>query len=158
MTSAQDMSDGVSFQMSANGYGAIFRLWRAPLSSEHVDAEIEMYLDASRRDTLVRSSRAFISVKDLRRLASYLDEHIALLMSKPNESSPIFVPLEMGFQIQALSGEVDSSEDGVFSMRLMINVGKSETGENVYVGCEGSIDVEHVRLFIAGIEAALNEL
>ncbi|WP_437632440.1 hypothetical protein [Sorangium sp. So ce854] len=81
-----------------------------------------------------------------------------MLMHKPSESSPVFVPLEMGFQIQALSGEVDSSEDGVFSMRLMVSAGKSATGERVYMGCEGSIDVERVRLFTAGIEAALKEL
>jgi hypothetical protein len=52
-----------------------------------------------------------------------------------------------------------SPEGGEFSLRIMVNIrdSTSDTG-SVYVGCEGSVDVDAVRDFIVSVNAATERL
>ena len=96
---------------------------------------------------------------DLYRLATYFEEHIVQLLQNPDGASSTFVPMELGFQVQALAGEVHAENDGEFSVRFLVNVGKSkDEGEKVYVGGEAVVTLKNIRKFIASLHEALANL
>ena len=85
------------------------------------------------------SAPTFISLSDLRRLRHYFLSHIAQLQQNPDRESYPFVPLGLGFQVQALSGDVFSENEaalaGEFTIRFMVNVGRShDENAAAYVG------------------------
>lgn len=85
--------------------------------------------------------------------------HVAQFLQHPDRASYTFVPMELGFQVQALAGEVHAENDGVFSVRFLVNVGKSKNeGERVYVGGESVVTLKNIRKFIASLHAALADL
>lgn len=136
-------------------YEAEFRLGSAT-SADYANVEIRIRVGKS---SLAESPPSFVSFHDLRRLVRYLEAHLERLRTHSDAESYVFVPLELGFQVHALTGEVQSPEDGAFSLRLMVNLREpTADAENVYVGCEGSIDVRDVRAFIADVEAAIEAL
>jgi len=143
--------------LAANRYRAVFCLERAPRSTDHADVTIALCLDDA-TEPMFTSPPSFVAADDLRRLLRYLDDHLALLVTRPNGEGIVFCPLELGFQLQALGGEVDG-DGGEFTLRLMVNARRPGTGEeSVYLGCEGSVDVAAVRAFAAELVAALAAL
>lgn len=142
--------------LDTGGYQLVFEFTRPDPAREYVDATIELSFPAELGVASVRSVPTFITVRDLRRLGSYLEAHIAELQEDSRKEAEAFVPLELGFQAQALSGEVDPAGEGEFTLRFMVNVGdQSENGGRVYVGAEGIVEVTRVRDFIAALEAVL---
>lgn len=145
--------------LNAYGYRVVFHIARAARSAQQADVSVEVYLgDAS--TSIMRSTTTSMATIEFKRLGSYFDEHISLLAREPGHVSEVFVPLELGLQIQALSGEVDSDADGLFGLRVMVNA-TDERGDfqfRCYAGCEGTVEVRNVRAFVADVDAAIHGL
>jgi hypothetical protein len=138
----------------AYGYTVSFDFMKVDAAREYVDTIIEFSLDQELDGILVKSMPTFIAVKDIAKLATYFSDHIQSLIQNPESESLIFVPMELGFQVQALSGDVQSVDEGGFTVRFMVNVGK-EPLENlsVYMGGEGVVSVENATKFISSLNA-----
>lgn len=67
--------------------------------------------------------------------------------------------MELGLQVQALSVNVYSETDGEFTLRFMVNIGRSnEEDANVYIGGESVVNLKNIRDFINSMHAVLTEL
>jgi hypothetical protein len=103
---------------------------------------------------VVHSPPTFIAFADLERLAAYLEDHVKGLQNDPTRDSGPFVPLGLGFQVQALSGEVSSPSDGELTLRVLVQVGENpRDGGRVYAGAEACVDVAYVTAFAASLRA-----
>jgi hypothetical protein len=142
--------------LAADGFRAVFDCGKTDASGDYFDVVIEWSLAPEFGGVNVKSVPTFISRKELRKLASYLGEHIGALRSDPAWEAVSFVPQELGFQLQALPGEVDQDDEGEFSVRFMVNVGSTAQNDSrVFVGGETTIDVRSVKAFIAAVDAVL---
>lgn len=145
--------------LETDGYRVSFDLKDVQASKEYVDMVVEFTLDQYLGGIVVQSVPTFIAPSDLRRLATYFEEHIAQLLQNPDSESYTFVPMELGFQAQALGGEVYTENDGEFNLRFLLNVGRSkDEGERVYVGGESVVTLKNIRRFIASLHEALTDL
>ena len=64
----------------------------------------------------------------------------------------------LGFQVQALSGEVRSPTEGEFSIRFMVNAGQSsELASRTYVGGESLVTLGNIKSFASTLQAVLAE-
>ena len=136
--------------LKADGFQIYFNLIKFQKDKKNMDVAIEFHLDPCISEVILKSTPTFIEINDIQRLVSYFEQHIISLQKNPDTESDIFVPLELGFQIQALAGEVRSKTDGEFSIRFMVNVGKgNENKTNVYVGGEALIGLKQVMDFIS---------
>src|SRR4029453_9240655 len=93
-------------------------------AKELADVVVELVPDRNLGDVTVQSVPTLMTVRDLSRLVAYFEEHIARLQQHPDSESDVFVPLELGFQVQALAGEVQTGDDGEFSVRFFVNGAK----------------------------------
>ena len=64
---------------------------------------------------------------------------------------------ELDFSLQTLAGEIEGGE-GEFSIRFMLNIGRSKEDTNVYVGAEGAISLEEVVKFQTSITKLLSKI
>jgi len=145
--------------LEADGYRVSFSLKDVQASKEYVDMIVEFTLDQHLGGISVKSVPTFMASSDLHRLATYFEEHIAQLPQHPDRESSTFTPMELGFQVQALAGEVHAENDGEFSVRFLVNVGKSkDEGERVYDGGEAVVTLKNIRRFIASLHAVLADL
>ncbi|MEZ4361611.1 MAG: hypothetical protein R3B48_15600 [Kofleriaceae bacterium] len=120
-------------------------------SADHFDLTISLHLHDRRR--FVVSTPSFIAIADLYRLRDYLKDHLRALQSSPDAQSFVFTPLELGFQLQALGGEVRAPNDGECTVRLMVQVASGEDHPRLYVGCESGVTAAAMRAFIAQLDA-----
>jgi hypothetical protein len=158
-TAQEDNTMGRKCFLETDGYRVSFDLQDIQTSKENVDMIVEFILDQHLGGIMVKSVPTFIASSDLYRLATYFEEHIAQLPQNPDRASYTFVPMELGFQVQALAGEVHAENDGEFSVRFLVNVGKSkDEGERVYVGGESVVTLKNIRRFIASLHEALADL
>ena len=141
------------------GYRVAFSLRAVQTSREYVDLLVEFTLDQHLGGIVLQSVPTCITARDLSRLAQYFEAHMAQLLRHPDSESSTFVPMELGFQVQALAGEVEAENAGEFSVRFLLNVGTSQdAGERVYVGGESVVPLKNVRKFTASLHAALADL
>ena len=145
--------------LEAEGFTFSFEVNRARSDAEYVDMIVLFKLDQKLGNVLVRSEPTSITTKDLLRLVSYFENHVAHLEQNSWSASDTFVNTELGFQIQALAGEILSPGQGGFSIICMVNIGKSyEEGSSVYVGGEAFAAIEQITAFTSNIRALLGEL
>lgn len=144
--------------LEAQAYRAVFEIEKSNHSPHYADVTIEIFI-GSRGARLARSSPTFVMAKDLLRLIEYLAAHIDALQAEPSHVSQVFVPLELGFQVQALGGEVESPLEGVFDLRMMLRIPvEGEDSSHVHVGCEGSVEVSKLRAFMRSLETSMEVL
>ncbi len=146
--------------METNGYRISFNLKSVEGTEvDFVDSIVEFQLDPRIGELLVRSVPAFIHFKDLQRLVTYFEQHIAALKEDPNSESYTFVTYNLGFQVQALSGSVLTESEGFFTIVFTVNVGQAYEGAcSTYVGGESVVTFENIRSFTSSLQAALAEL
>jgi hypothetical protein len=137
--------------LSGETYAADFELCPAR-SADHFDLTISLH-QHDRRGFVV-SKPSFIAIADLHRLRGYLEDHLRALQSNPDAQSFVFTPLELGFQLQALGGEIRAPDDGECTLRLMVQVASGEDRPRLYVGCESVVSAAALRSFIAQLDAA----
>jgi len=128
-------------------------------SKEHVGITVELVLDKHLGNVVIKSVPTCITLSDLWRLAVYFEEHIERLRQNFDSESYTFAPMELGFQLQALEGEIHQEHDGEFSLRFLLNVGEgSKQNHRVYIGGESVVTLKSIRIFIASLHEALAAL
>ena len=94
-----------------------------------------------------------LSQSDLVRLSCYFMDHAEGLANRSLCESPLFVSQELQFQIRALDGDVESMDDGYFTIEVMIKNGSRESSyKPTYFGYSSIIDVAHVKMFCSEID------
>jgi hypothetical protein len=144
--------------LETEGYRIAFHLHRLDAAREYFDGSVELSLQPDLGGLVIKSAPTFLGVADLRQLAAYFEEHIARLQGDPDAEASVFVPLELGFQVQALSGDVGPEAEGEFTLRFMVNVGQREGCSRTYVGAEAVTTVQSVRDFTASLDTVLAEM
>lgn len=106
----------------------------------------------------VKTSASRMKIETLQTLVSYLEDHIGNLKENHNKVADTYY--YHIFQIQALSGNVISEDEGSFNLRFMVNVGnQKEKGDpSTYIGAEAAVTFANIRSFTSSLQAALNEL
>lgn len=145
--------------LETEGYKILFELKSLENSKQDVDVIVEFQLNPHLGSLVVKSIPTFIAINDLERLVNYFEEHIAYLKVDSDSESSIFITYGLGFQVQALSGEVRSSNDGEFTIRFMVNVGQSDfEASRTYVGGESVVTLENIKSFTSSLQGILREL
>jgi hypothetical protein len=134
--------------LETEGYRVLFDFKTLSNQPNYLDLNLEFYLDFFGSQTIIKSSPSFIAISDLQRLINYFKEHIIHLRQDPETESYLFTPLELGFQIQALSGEIRDKDDGEFSLRFMINMNANSDNSSSYFGGESVIYLKNLKNFI----------
>jgi hypothetical protein len=144
------------YVLETEGYRICFVLQETQAAKESAEVVVELSLDRSLGDVAVQSVPTLMTVHDLSRLVAYFEAHIARLQQHLDSESDVFVPLELGLQVQALAGEVQAEDDGEFSMRFFVNVGESsQAGHRVYIGGESVVTLKNLQVFLASLHEAL---
>ena len=92
----------------------------------------------------------FLFQNDLDRLVSYLEDHMGRLLADSSAPDPFpYAPLELGFQLQALSGDVETPIDGSFGLAFAVRRPSDGKLSDDYYGFEGTVDVTSVNRFCA---------
>jgi hypothetical protein len=144
--------------LKTEGYQVSFEIEPMPHLKDEVDVKVGFLLDPCLGNVALTSSPMPLSLKDLQRLKTYLEQHIAHLQADPDSESYTFVPLDLQFQLQAFSGEIRSPDDGEFTLRFMINANKpNEERSSVYIGGEAIVTLENVSCFLSSIGCLLSE-
>lgn len=103
----------------------------------------------------IKSSVTKMTIMSLQTLIFHLEDHISDLKEDPrNTSDSLYYHI---FQIQALSGNVTSEDEGSFNLRFMINV-KDKANRSPYVGAQAEVSFASIRSFTSSLQAVLNEL
>ncbi|MBW4495552.1 MAG: hypothetical protein KME26_21200 [Oscillatoria princeps RMCB-10] len=145
--------------IETDGYQIWFDLKSVDSQKKYIDAVVEFRSDPRLCEVSVKSAPTFLAVSDLPELVMYLNRHIARLQTDPDSESDTLVTWELGFQVQASSGEVRSPTDGEFGIRFMVNLGRShEEASSLFVGGEAEVTLEQVKSFTSSLQAALAEL
>lgn len=145
--------------LETDGYQVSFDLKETPIYAEDVEMVVELVLDQYLGSIAAQSVPTLIAVRDLYRLVEYFEAHIAQLLRHPDHESSTFVPMELGFQVQALAGEVQAENAGEFSLRFLVNVGRSEAdGHRVYAGGEAVVTLTNLRRFVTSLQETLADL
>src|SRR5689334_21342182 len=103
----------------------------------------------------INSTEFYFTLDEITRFMNYLKGHMDALVINPSHESTAFVSNELAFQIQALSGETWDATNGEFNISVMVNVGRSANGFNVYAGAEGLVDFESVTNFLSSLTSEI---
>jgi hypothetical protein len=145
--------------LKTEGYEISFELKRFPDFNTSLDLTVVFSLEPEIGKVQVRSIPMPIYLRDLYELTTYLEQHIANLQKNPDSEAYTFVTMDLQFEMQAFAGEVRSANDGEFTLRFMVNVGKPEgKTSSVYVGGETEVTLENINSFIAAIRQVLTAM
>jgi len=140
--------------LHADGFHAVFEFRSFEGTNQYLDMLVTFQLDQEVGQVTFSSVPSKIHVDDLRGLEQYLLQHIQQLQTNLDAHSPTFVPLELGFQAEAFSGEVRAPNDGEFTVRLMLNVGvHAREGTRVYLGGEAIVTLSNIYRFITSLRS-----
>lgn len=145
--------------LETSGYQLVFYLASLDNSPNHIGLLTEFVLNASHDQSCKARSRAKpVYISQLQKLIPYLENHVAALVEKPGHESHTFVTYDLSFQIQALSGEVRSQNEGEFTIECLVNVGKPEGNPcSTYVGGEAVVTLKNLQEFTSDFQTVLNE-
>ncbi len=145
--------------LETDGFTFSFQVDHRRTDQEYVGMTVLFVLDPTLGNVSLQSEATSISTKDLKELARYFEQHIAHLQQDAWSDAEMFVNTELGFQLQALAGELLSATEGDFGIRCTVNVVKSDEGRSrVYVGGEANVTLKQVQTFTDSIEALLTQL
>lgn len=136
----------INVNLQANGFSLSFD-FASPAPTAEGWFEYSLSLES---EGLVIRKRGSLTRRDIIQLTSYLREHIG-----PNYPHQIdaaaynYVPMELDFEFRAYVGEIESWNDGVFTLSVMIaHCLKSGEGR-VYHGVMGTVETAEVIRFCA---------
>ena len=144
--------------LKAEGYQVAFEVRQTGPVEEDLDMRIVFILDPHLGNMRLEAEPIPVMVSDIPRLISYFEDHIAQLQKDPDSESFTFVLMDLQMQLQALSGEIRAADDGEFTMRFLVNVGKAEDGLRVYAGGESVIYLENVNAFLTAMRQLMSDL
>lgn len=145
--------------LETEGYQVTFNLESNSYSPEDIALEVEFRLNTQIKELSIKSIPSFIAINDLQRLGAYLEKHIAVLIQNPESESEVFLDYGLSFQLQAFSGDVESENEGSFSIQVMVNLGQyNELSSRTYVGGLSVATVESIQNFISSIHTVVAKL
>ncbi len=145
--------------MPSSRYRTVFELKSIDSNREMLDLVVEFQVDPRLREISVRSVSSYIDIKDLKRLVTYFEQHIASLKENSNSKSSVFIEYGLSFQIQASEGEIRSESEGEFSLQVMVNIGQPAKGyPRTYIGGESVVTLENIQSFTSSVNELLIEL
>jgi hypothetical protein len=119
-------------------------------SSTHAAMVVGFFANPGYNLPILKSRANYILVRDLEELALYIEEHIAAVSL--SYESHTFLPMCCSFQIQALTGEIDSNGQGDFYIRCSVNIVDSlDLTSSMYLGGESNITIDNARKFIQSL-------
>jgi len=104
-----------------------------------------------------KSDVTYIRYKDMERLIKYFQDFVAEAMKDSKASTYVFVPSELGFNLQPSGGEIVSSDDGCFSLTFMVNIGRDPGGTYTYVGGESLVDLVELQIFLDSLQEVIDQ-
>jgi hypothetical protein len=141
------MMPDVSLQ--ANGF-AIYFEFTSPSRTDEGWFEYNLSLAA---DDFTIHKRGSLARRDIVRLASYLRQHVGA--NRPHEIDDAefnYVPLELDFEIRGYAGEIESWENGAFTLSIMISRDLNDGNGRVYRGVMGTTGTAEVLQFCDKLE------
>ncbi len=96
--------------------------------------------------------RIRLFLADVTRLGTYLREHVLGLSNGEVTESPVFVPTELDFQVQALDGEVESLFDGYFTIAFSVRRQAMGMKGGGNFGFEGVVYLPDIYRFCAELD------
>jgi len=145
--------------LETDGFTFSFRVDHRHSNQDYVGMAVLFVLDSTLGDVSLRSEPTSISTKDLQDLVAYFDQHVARLQQDAWSDAEVFINTELGFQLQALAGELISATEGDFGIRCTVNVVRSDQGRSrVYVGGEANVTIKQIQAFTSSIKALLTQL
>jgi hypothetical protein len=146
--------------LQADGFEATWNF----LSYNQIDkvfkVSAEISLLGTRPQKLIEEVIHYLFVQDLERLIIYFEQFIMSGTDGLLQDTYPYVPLELGFQLQALSGETEFDEvtnevDGYYSLRVMLKT-QNASHQSVYVGAESTISIFETRKFVEALKVILS--
>jgi hypothetical protein len=145
--------------LTTEGYQVSFNLNPRPDLTQYLDLILEFSLTQPGAPLCLQSAPTLMAINDLQRLLDYFEFHLAQLKQQPDSESYPFVPLELGFQLQALAGEIQEDLDGEFNLRFMINISKTDEEQpNTYFGGEAPTTLKRLQDFTSSLKTVLTNL
>jgi hypothetical protein len=130
-----------AIKLELDGAHVEMRNLRREPSAESIVLHFTTTLHAGAGAT-VPARECLVSLADLRRMAAYVRSHVGANSPHSISDSNTFVTYDLGFQLQALSGELESWKDGYFTIRWMFYCGPSDRSHGaLYVGVEARVAV-----------------
>lgn len=130
---------------------------KIPYESDFFDFDIDCVMEKKFTGFYPNDFFCRLYKNDLRRLIQYFNKHFQGLKDGSISESPVYMPLEADIQIRCLDGDIDSSDDGYFSISILFNCGKiNEDASNTYFGFETVIDVLDCKKFCNDINSLIN--
>jgi hypothetical protein len=153
-----------SLMLSADGFRLTMDLVPSSVSPGYrwLDATLA-FKGAAQASSSALACHGSFTVEDLIRLADVIETHVQQLRTQspwvptgaPAIESITWVTYDLSVQIQCLAGEVEVEDGtlvGEFSMRVMLNLGKTVPSEHtLYGGFQGTIDVQQAMAFCAAV-------
>lgn len=136
--------------LQTDGFIARWQLERSPVSDETLIGRVVIELAPEVGGAVFQSIEIGILPSDLNLLRDYLAKHITALESKTTIADYPYFGYDLGFQLQALYGELEAGK-GECGLRILVNLGKSSTESRVYGGAESVVDIATLRQFISAI-------
>lgn len=104
-------------------------------------------------DARVPQRPTMISAADLQRMVKYLRDHIGANSPHDIAQSPTFVTYELDFQLAAQVGDLESWDDGYFTVHWNFYCGPEDRSSGaIYVGFETSVQVAEVLRWCRALE------
>lgn len=144
--------------LETSGYQVTFFLRSLDYSKRAVGIGVMLTINPDIGRVTVRSTATRMMIPTLQSLGSYLERHINNLKRNPNKTSDLLN--YHIFQIQALSGNVTSEDEGSFTLRFIVNAGEQKDKGNTttYVSAEAVVTFANIRSFTSSLQSVLNEL
>ncbi|MBV9391209.1 MAG: hypothetical protein JOY96_04875 [Verrucomicrobia bacterium] len=145
--------------LETEGFRFAFHVDYGRTDQQYLGMTVTFQLLSPLPEMTLSSERTSIAVADLHHLLEYFEQHMTRLKEKNGDAeADVFLNWELGFQLQALAGNVEPPMDEMFSIRCLLNVGKGKNGHRVYVGGESDVTFEQARAFMRDIQSFIDEL
>lgn len=140
------------FALEADGFTLTWAVTFSPESKESLVGRVSLKLAPELGGETLGSTEVAIMTADFVRLRDYLESHMAALRSGAPIADYPFLGYDLGYQVQALHGELEDGE-GEFGLRAMVLKGTSASGQRVYVGAESLMTTVAARRLMESLAA-----
>ena len=157
------VTDAVVLAFRTLGYTVSFREASRAVAERCFDVCVELVLNPEFGGSMIRSVPSIILFDDLRRMRTYFETYLAYCsdltsrltdedLGAYEEDFRWCVPLNLGYQLKADSGEALADGAGDFGLLTLVNVGFAEDGTRVFAGADSTMTFAAVRRLIEDIE------
>ena len=140
------------------GGSLVCELGAAADDQQFVTCTMQIVMDERVGVIFPRAEETWMRLRDIDRLVSYIRNHIGPDTQHAIELSDVFVPLELGFELQCLAGEQECWADGYFVMTWMLFAGSPDRALDVNVGCSPPVLVSDALAWCESLERVRRDI